>query len=223
MLEPTRFPRAASGVPATSRLTARAARQRAQQNLPKSRGLYAACARPHKANCCGRAPEAPPTNKAMNSIDPTRAVIDTNALLDWLVFGDAAASSLGRAVADERMAWLATARMLDELGAVLSTPLAVRWELARKHALTIDTASLATRCEQPALAGPGRLICRDGNDQMFIDLALAHGPCWLITRDRALLALRRRAAERAVLIATPAQWWPHAEAPAVQAVSTTTK
>ena len=67
--------------------------------------------------------------------EPTRAVIDTNALLDWLVFGAAEASRLGAAVADGRVAWLATPRMLDELHSVLSRPLPERWESARKHAM----------------------------------------------------------------------------------------
>jgi len=41
---------------------------------------------------------------------------------------------------------------------------------------------------------------------MFIDLAVASAPSWLVTRDRALLALRRRAAARGVVVATPEQW-----------------
>jgi predicted nucleic acid-binding protein len=50
------------------------------------------------------------------------------------------------------------------------------------------------------------LVCRDPTDQMFIDLALTCRPSWLVTRDRALLSLRRRAAPQGVAIGTAQQW-----------------
>jgi predicted nucleic acid-binding protein len=43
------------------------------------------------------------------------------------------------------------------------------------------------------VAGEPRLRCRDADDQVFIDLALVHRARWLLTRDKALLALARRA------------------------------
>jgi predicted nucleic acid-binding protein len=134
-----------------------------------------------------------------------RAVIDTNAVLDWLVFGDVDAVEVARAAAGGHLLWLATSRMRAELAAVLARPLPERWEGARKHALTIDAMAGAFACDEPP-SSPGRLLCRDATDQMFIDLALAHAPAWLITRDRALLALRRRASLRSVTVCTPAQW-----------------
>lgn len=149
----------------------------------------------------------------MTADHPIRAVIDTNVVLDWLVFGDDDAVALGAAIAQHHLVWLATPRMQGELRVVLSRPLAERWEHARKHALTIDATSMATACDDREPAGAGRLVCRDAGDQMFIDLALAHSPSWLITHDRALLALRRRAAARAVLVCTPAQWRQHAGLP----------
>jgi uncharacterized protein len=136
-----------------------------------------------------------------------RVVIDTNALLDWLVFGVPAAVRLGQAVAQRQWTWCATPPMLRELRAVLERPLPNRWEPARELALTRDPAPLAVEWP-PAMVQPPReaLHCRDGADQMFIDLALACSPAWLVTRDRALLALRRRAAQRGVVIGTPEQW-----------------
>lgn len=132
-------------------------------------------------------------------------MIDTNALLDWLVFQDRTALAFGAAISDGRLAWLATPSLLDELRLVLARPLAERWEPARKRALTVGLAPLLTMCVSPAPAHPA-LACRDASDQMFIDLALANAPCWLITRDRALLALQRRAAASGVSVGTPAQW-----------------
>jgi len=133
-------------------------------------------------------------------------VIDTNVVLGWLVFGDADALDLSEAIVQRRIAWLATRRMADELRAVLSRSLPERWEEARKLALTIDPTTTAVACDEPSPTGNGRLVCSDTSDQIFIDLALAHAPSLLITRDRALLALRRRAAGRGVWVCTPVQW-----------------
>jgi predicted nucleic acid-binding protein len=136
-----------------------------------------------------------------------RVVIDTNAVLDWLVFAEPAALALGDAIDSRRCVWCATPAMLAELRAVLNRPLAERWEPARKLALTFDLDRWLV--PQPAADAPlarQRLICRDATDQMFIDLALGCAPTWLVTRDRALLALRRRAALQGVIVATPEQW-----------------
>lgn len=142
----------------------------------------------------------------MTSSRPTRAVIDTNALLDWLVFGDVDAVAMGAAVACGDLTWLATPRMRAELHAVLLRPLPECWETSRKHALTIDLSAVIAGCAEPVQSAAAGLACRDTSDQMFVDLALAHSPSWLITRDRALLTLRRRAALREVRVCTPAQW-----------------
>jgi putative PIN family toxin of toxin-antitoxin system len=135
-----------------------------------------------------------------------RVVIDTNAVLDWLVFTEPAALALGDAITRRRCAWCATPAMLGELRAVLNRSLPERWESARKLALTINIDRLLTPATAVAPLVAQRLICRDPADQMFIDLALCCAPAWLVTRDRALLALRRRAAPRGVIVATPEQW-----------------
>ena len=50
------------------------------------------------------------------------------------------------------------------------------------------------------------LRCRDTDDQVFIDLALAEGARWLLTHDRALLKLSRRASARGLRILRPGDW-----------------
>jgi len=144
--------------------------------------------------------------------DAPRVVIDTNAALDWLVFREPSALALGGAIEQRRWTWCATPTMLDELRWVLARPLAARWNRAQKLALTIDLTALATVIERAVPASRDVLVCRDPTDQMFIDLALGCPPCWLVTRDKALLALRRRATVRGVVIA-PAELWrrEHAE------------
>ncbi|HET9204677.1 MAG TPA: putative toxin-antitoxin system toxin component, PIN family [Burkholderiaceae bacterium] len=142
----------------------------------------------------------------MTARNAPRVVIDTNAVLDWLVFREASALALGDAVERGRWTWCATHAMLNELRSVLARPLADRWEQAQKLALTIDIEALATLCEAKAPAPRDALVCRDPADQMFIDLALGRTPCWLVTRDKALLALRRRAAARGVVIVPVESW-----------------
>ena len=136
-----------------------------------------------------------------------RVVLDTNIVLDWLVFADASATAVGNAIKTGSLTWLTTPRMHAELRAVLSRPLSTRWESARELALTIDLSRLAMVCTEPA-AAERSLTCRDASDQVFIDLAREHGPAVLLTRDRALLALRRHAAAFGVVIATAAAWRP---------------
>jgi predicted nucleic acid-binding protein len=56
----------------------------------------------------------------------------------------------------------------------------------------------------PAPSPP--LRCSDPDDQIFIDAALAHHATWLVTRDRALLKLRRQALAQGLRIVQPAEW-----------------
>ena len=134
-----------------------------------------------------------------------RVVLDTNTVLDWLVFGEPSARAVGAAITDGRLRWLTSPRMLSELQAALRRPLNPRWDRTREHALTIDVAKMVLMCTEPAIAS-GRLLCRDPDDQVFIDLARAHAPAVLLTRDRALLSLRRRAATFGVQVATAVAW-----------------
>jgi putative PIN family toxin of toxin-antitoxin system len=128
-------------------------------------------------------------------------VLDTNVLLDWLVFGDPRVAPLAGAVLDGSLRWVASADMLDELHHVLSRP-----PLGLRRPPSLD--SILARCCQRVPAAPASLPllrCTDPDDQKFIDLALHRGCAWLITRDRALLKLRRRAAQRGVQVIPPAQ------------------
>lgn len=132
-------------------------------------------------------------------------VLDTNVVLDWLVFDDAAAAPLAAALAGGQLRWLATVAMMDELRVVVGRPAPERWRdrlapaLARAHAA-------CSVVDVPRPAHP--LVCSDRSDQKFIDLALA-APCrWLLTRDRALLKLARRARVRGTEVCTPADWRP---------------
>ena len=131
-------------------------------------------------------------------------VLDTNVVLDWLLFDEPSVAELAAAVMGGRVRWLGTAAMRDEMAHVLSRGLAA--------AHGADPAALAVAWDRhcteypPAPPAVAHLRCTDTDDQKFVDLALASSARWLISRDRAVLKLRRRAAKLGLTIAPPDQW-----------------
>ncbi|WP_218509412.1 putative toxin-antitoxin system toxin component, PIN family [Variovorax sp. dw_308] len=120
-------------------------------------------------------------------------VIDTNIALDLLVFGDPASEPLQAALDAGELRWLATPAMRDELARVLGYPQIVpRLAYYRRtpDAVLADFDRLAQRVEPAPRAS---VVCKDPDDQMFIDLAVAHRAP-LRSKDRLVLALRKRLA-----------------------------
>jgi putative PIN family toxin of toxin-antitoxin system len=130
-------------------------------------------------------------------------VVDTNVWLDWLVFDDPRIARLAQAVDRAGLRVIASPRMRAELAIVLQRPAILRRCPTPQAALARHDA-IVTSCEEAATA---TLRCRDRADQMYLDLACAHGARWLLTRDRALLRLARRArAAWGVEVTTPEGW-----------------
>ena len=131
-------------------------------------------------------------------------VLDTQVVLDWLVFRDAGCAALAADLERRAVRWIATLPMLEEIDHVLARGVAAAWRP--------DRAAIAQAFERHGtlVAAPAAvalpLRCTDPDDQMFIDLAVVRAVPWLVTRDRALLALRRRAAARGVGVLRPADW-----------------
>ena len=133
-------------------------------------------------------------------------VLDTNVVLDWLVFRNPACAALGDALAVRTLRWCASAAMREELAHVLGRGVGQAWapDLA---ALWAQWERDCVQLETPAvLSPPLRLRCSDADDQMFIDFSLAHGARWLLSRDRAVLKLARRARPFGLTITTPSDW-----------------
>lgn len=141
--------------------------------------------------------------ESMAHPDLPSAVIDTNVALDLLLFEDAEVNPLGRALALGQLTWLACARMGDELRHVLARGLA---QTRQTSAEEVHRAWCERVTLQPAPSVGWHLHCSDSDDQVFIDLSLAHAATWLISRDRAVLKLARRARHHGVAIVTPLQW-----------------
>jgi putative PIN family toxin of toxin-antitoxin system len=135
----------------------------------------------------------------MKPVHP-RAVIDTNVLLDFWVFDDPAARPLRAAVESGRVNALRSGDSVDELAQVVMRekfPLATD---ARFHILR-DWDRLATPVERVFRAP---FACSDTQDQKFLDLAYTARADWLVTKDKALLKLARRARRDGLLILAPA-------------------
>jgi len=64
----------------------------------------------------------------------------------------------------------------------------------------------ATMVDAPAARPPLALRCTDGDDQKFIDLALATRAVALLSADHAVLKLARRASAYGLAITTAAEW-----------------
>ena len=135
-------------------------------------------------------------------------VLDTNAVLDWLVFRNPEATALGLAILESRVAWVATVPMREELDHVLARGHLAAWQPDPKAVGEHWARHCAIR-PTPAPSGPNpRLRCRDPDDQKFIDLAVACGARWLVSRDRAVLKLARRLHESGVTVIPPGDWRP---------------
>lgn len=126
-----------------------------------------------------------------------RLVLDTHVWLDWLVFDDPGVAAIREAVRERRAeVWI------DDAGEA---------ELARVLARGFAKRRLDERAQQACLAECRRIAkriggalaeaerarlpaCRDPDDQKFLEAAAAAGADFLVTKDRELLRLARRAA-----------------------------
>lgn len=138
---------------------------------------------------------------------PTRIVLDTNVCLDLFVFRDPRWLRLMQALSD------------GEVEAVTRADCRMEWQIVLGYAhLGLDEAmQTAVRAEFDALIKPcaditptGSIklpLCRDTDDQKFIELAYQSGATMLITKDKALLKLTRKTLKAGLFqIVTPEAW-----------------
>jgi uncharacterized protein len=132
-------------------------------------------------------------------------VLDTNVVLDWLVFRDPSSRPVEMAIRSRRARWCVTAAMRLEIERVLTYKQFASHAVDRDALFSAWEALAETIDPSPApLSHP--LRCTDPDDQKFIDLALQLGAGALLSRDRAVLKLARRARALGLTIATPESW-----------------
>jgi hypothetical protein len=133
-------------------------------------------------------------------------VIDTQALLDWQFFCNPVCAGWSLPGAS-RWSWLATPAMRAELAHVLARGFPARWTTPVERVLAFfDDHATVVEAPTCGVVGLGMLRCSDPDDQKFIDLALALRPAMLVSRDRAVLKLARRASAHGVAILPPHRW-----------------
>ncbi|GAA4351106.1 hypothetical protein GCM10023165_39070 [Variovorax defluvii] len=133
---------------------------------------------------------------------PMLIVIDTNVALDLLVFDDPGCAALVAALEAGELQWIAMAAMREEFARVLGYPL-VAARLARNgREATAVLDAFDRRVLLVADAPRAACLCADPDDQIFVDLAVAHR-ARLFSKDRALLEIRRRLAALGVEVGVP--------------------
>ena len=134
---------------------------------------------------------------------PAAWVLDTNIVLDLLVFEDLATAPLSEQLAQPGSRWIATPAMRDELARVLTYP-----QIAKRlstHALSAPDVLTAfdQRTHTESVAPRAPCVCKDADDQKFIDLAVTHRAV-LVSKDDQVLRMVRRMAPLGVLVCR--QW-----------------
>ena len=124
-----------------------------------------------------------------------RLVLDTQIWLDWLVFDDPEVRPLRAAVEEGRAEIWMDAACEAELERVLAYDLGRHTVApAARETVLAQARSLARRIENTLTPAEraGLPRCRDLDDQIFLEAALAARADVLVTKDRALLELTRR-------------------------------
>ena len=134
--------------------------------------------------------------------EPARpVVVDTNVALDLLIFSDPRTAPLRTLLAQGRLAWIATPVMRDELERVLTYPHIVErmnyYRVGASQVLAAFDAQVRLVDVAPKVA----YMCKDADDQKFIDLAAAHGAI-LLSKDKAVICMRKRLANLGADVAT---------------------
>jgi len=126
-------------------------------------------------------------------------VIDTNIVLDIWVYQDPATPSLLNALEEGKLQWLATVPMREELLRVLDYPHIAQ----RRNRDGVSAEAVLVHFDRlakiQAIAPKAPYICKDEDDQKFIDLAAAH-QALLLSKDKQVLSLTNRLARLGVVV-----------------------
>ena len=126
----------------------------------------------------------------MTLAGPPRVVLDTNWVLDLLLFQDPTTATLAAQLAAGQVVWLACPPMEQELARVLGYP-HLQTALARRGLAAQAVLQACSQRSRPVeTAAACGLRCTDADDQPFIDLAVAHRAT-LLSKDHAVLQLAR--------------------------------
>ena len=124
---------------------------------------------------------------------PRPMILDTNVVLDMLIFDDPHIPSIRELVAKGEVRWIADQAQRIELGRVLHySQIAPRVSFYGKTPEGV-MAAFDAAVEYVAEAPKIRITCTDPDDQHILDLASLHKAV-LVSKDRAVLKQRKRVA-----------------------------
>jgi putative PIN family toxin of toxin-antitoxin system len=140
---------------------------------------------------------------------PKRVVLDTNVCLDLFVFRDRRWAALLTALQEKTIEAITRADCRKEWLLVLEYPHLPLDAEKRQHSIAEFDALIA--CIAPPAAEPDNVVrlpvCKDRDDQKFLEVARDAGAEVLITKDKALLKCAKRTAKAGLFrIATPEAW-----------------
>jgi putative PIN family toxin of toxin-antitoxin system len=130
-------------------------------------------------------------------------VLDTNIVLDLFIFNDPRCADLRAAIKGKTLQWTATPNMRDELERVLTyTHLQPRMAFYATTASQV-LAQFDASVQIVAVAPRAFYVCKDADDQKFIDLAVQLRSA-LVSKDKAVLCMRKRLATLGTVVLS--QW-----------------
>ena len=134
-------------------------------------------------------------------LDTQAVVLDTNILLDLWLYQDPATPALLAALQQRQINWVATAPMREEFLRVLTYPHITERRLRQQTEVDWMLAQFDTYASMQEVAPRAPYVCKDPDDQKFIDLAVEY-KAWLISKDKQVLRLTNRLARLSVCVKT---------------------
>jgi putative PIN family toxin of toxin-antitoxin system len=145
-----------------------------------------------------------------------RLVLDTNVILDLLVFKDPSTNPI-RLVLDAKLVdAVRTPASMEELIDVIGRP---AFKLSREDQEAIVQAWQASsrQLENTAIE-PAPFTCRDQDDQVFLDMAYSLRPALLLSKDLRVLELQAIAKRHGIEISQDYERVRHFSTPSTESI-----
>jgi putative PIN family toxin of toxin-antitoxin system len=127
-----------------------------------------------------------------------RLVLDTNVILDLLVFKDPSAEPIRLVLDAKQVDAVRTQASMAELMDVIGRP---TFKLSREDQATIVQAwESSSRLLENTAIDPAPFTCRDLDDQIFLDMTYSIRPALLLSKDLRVLELHAIAKHHGVEI-----------------------
>ena len=115
-------------------------------------------------------------------------VLDTNVILDLLVFKDPSTEPIRLLLDAQQVDAVRTPASMAELMDVIGRP---TFKLSQEEQETIREAwESSSRLLEDAAIEPAPFTCRDPDDQVFINMAYSIRPAFLLSKDLRVLELQ---------------------------------